>query len=448
MIKLFKRTILYFRKHGIKKTIRRMLGILFGKLYRDITFLLKEYPKQEKHYNTICKKLKEKIRTKQKIRVAFMVIYDEIFYAKRIFEKMLNDDIFDPSIIIAPDVCRGKENMLYQLEKSYQAYTALYDKEVFRGYEKENDQYIDYSNSFDIFCFCNPYDNMTHAFFQVDYIRTKDALTFYLEYFHIGVFYYGLLHVIPLPTMSLFWKIFTESNISFNEYKINQIIRGKNVFVSGFYGYDEYNVLKKTVHQRKCIIIAPHHTIGKENKDTLELSNFLEYAGFFLELPRIYADIDFIFRPHPLLVPRLKRDDIWGVEKTNSWLDNLLTNRNVTYSKGGDFYELFINSDAIIHDCGSFTLEYLFTGYPCCYILKKNKPLKTVFTKFGIRCLDQYYHAYNKDDIISFLDNVVLKNIDPLKNKREGFARKYLYQNHSTTEKIIDEVKRAIINVK
>ena len=447
MIKILKKTILYLSKHGIKRTIKIILGILFGKLYKNIVFVTKEYPKLEKHYNAVCKKLKEKIKIKQKISVAFIVIYDASFYAKRIFEKMLNDDIFDSSIIIAPDITRGEENMYYQLDKSYQTYTALYGKRVLRGYVKENDQYIDYSDSFDIFYFSNPYDDMTHTFFQVNYIKTKNALTFNMEYGHVGTLNYTL-QVLNIQTISLFWKIFTESCISYDVYRKNQIIKGKNVVISGFYNSDEYSKIKRTVHKQKRIIIAPHHTIGKEFKNTLELSNFLEYADFFLELPRIYTDIDFIFRPHPLLVPRLKKDDIWGVEKTDSWLDDLLANRNVTYSKGGDFYELFVNSDAMIHDCGSFLLEYLFTGYPCCYMLKKNSPLKKEFTKFGIVCLNQYYQAFEKNDIINFIDNVVLKGNDPLKTKREKFAKKYLYQNHSTSERIIDEIKKAIINVK
>jgi hypothetical protein len=401
--------------------------------------------KQKKHYDLVCKNLANKVRDKQKIRVAFLVAYDSIFNAKFIFEKMLNDNIFDPFIIITADVSRGDENMLYQLNKSYKTYTNIYgSKKVILGYVKETQDFIDYSDQFDIFCFSQPYEVQAHIYFTLEYLKKKDVLIFHAEYGHKGIVHHSS-RVMRMPVMSLFWKVFTESKYSFNEYRKNQIIKGGNVIVCGFHSFHLYKDRKRNFHQRKCVIIAPHHSCTEKYNKILRLSNFLVYADFFLELPRLYPDIDFVFRPHPLLVYRLE-EELWGKKKTDAWFKNLLMNENVTYSEGGDFYELFINSDAIIHDCGAFTLEYLFTGCPCCYMLRQDTSKENEFTKFGIKLLKQYYWANEKNDIIHFIDNVVIKGIDPLKNKRKKFSKKYLYQDYNTADKIIEEMKRAIIH--
>jgi hypothetical protein len=401
---------------------------------------------QKIDYNAIYNNLRVKIKSKQKIPVAFFVIYDSVFPAKFLFEKMLNDDTFDPVIIVIPDVLRGEENMFQQVEKSYQTFIALYgNKKVLRGYIKETNNFIDYSDQFDIFCFCNPYDTMTHSFFKMGYLRSKKVLTFLLEYGHLITNFYSN-EVIKSPIMNSFWKIFTESKYSYNEYKMNQGIKGKNVVISGFYNFEKYRGINKIPRQRKRIIIAPHHTIIKNND--LNLSNFLEYAEFFLKLPEIYPDIDFIFRPHPLLFVNLKKDDVWGKEKTDAWLNNLLKNKNVSYSDGGDFNEILIDSDAMIHDCGGFIIDYLFTTYPCCYMQKKDRTIDAEFTLFPKQCLKQYYKAYEEEDIKDFIDNVVIRNNDPLKTKRNEFYHKNLYQEHDASEKILLDIKKSIIKMK
>ena len=89
------------------------------------------------------------------------------------------------------------------------------------------------------------------------------------------------------------------------------------------------------------------------------------------------------------------------------------------YDNNQDYLETFANSDTMIHDCGSFTAEYLFTNKPCCYMLKNVDDIKRKFLPMGQKCLDNYYKAFNKNDILNFIDNVVIKGIDPMKNQRD-----------------------------
>jgi len=202
---------------------------------------------------------------------------------------------------------------------------------------------------------------------------------------------------------------------------------------------------KKKHNYRKRIIIAPHHTVADEFKETFGLSNFLKYADFFLNLPRIYPEIDFIFRPHPLLFVTLEREDVCGKEKSDAYLKKLLSFNNVIYSNGGTYYDIFLNSDAIIHDCSSFLVEYLITGYPCCYMLKSNKQIDDLFTEFGKECLSYYYKAFNENEILYFIDNFVIAGNDIDKEKRIKFANQKLMINYpNVSEKILSEIKNEI----
>lgn len=106
----------------------------------------------------------------------------------------------------------------------------------------------------------------------------------------------------------------------------------------------------------------------------------------------------------------------WGDSKTNKYYDQIAAYSNAIYDNSEDYLETFANSDAMIHDCGSFTAEYLFTNKPCCYMLKNLDDINKIFLPMGQKCLDNYYKAFNKNDILNFIDNVVIKGIDPMKN--------------------------------
>ena len=54
-------------------------------------------------YWTIIKKLRS---TKSAIKVAFLVIYDTVFPYWKVFESMLSDPVFDPYIVVIPNISR------------------------------------------------------------------------------------------------------------------------------------------------------------------------------------------------------------------------------------------------------------------------------------------------------------------------------------------------------
>lgn len=426
----------------LKSRLKKLLPIIFLEDYYSYKSRKAEEKKYKSlmiqtqlHYKDVEKKIKNKGRP---IRFASYVIFDSTFCAYNIMNYMLqNKDEYSPKIVIIPDVSRGKLHMVEQYEKTKSFFLNKYGTEyVLDGYDIINNTFFDYSDDFDIVYLANPYDSMVNKVHSIKYISKKNILPIYLSY-GCHVDRYSCHTIIPLLEISLFWKVFADNVISFKDYKKYELLHGKNVVLSGYAKMDELSNYKKIDNKQKTIIIAPHHTI---NMQSLPLSNFLDNYDFILELPKMYPDIKFIFRPHPLLFVNMVNEGHWTIEQVNQYIRKL-ESLGVYYSFGGDYLDTFVQSDAIIHDCSSFVVEYLYTGKPCCFFAKEN--YKLVFSKLGKSCLKYYYLAFNRKQICDFIDNIVLKNNDPLFKKRTKFVKEKISINYpNSSSKILSEINK------
>lgn len=370
------------------------------------------------------------------MRVAFLHMYITSCQNITIFEKMLEDENFDPFFIVNPDVYRSKENFDFQYQRTLLQLREKYGAErVLEGYDYENNEYIDYTDSFDVMTTNNPYDAMAHPYFQIKYWADKYIPIFYISYFYMGRCNVSVDNL-KMPEFNMFWKIFSENNSVKQLAGKYQKIKGKNIVVSGYPKLDGLANITPQLRKRKCVIIAPHHTIF--DSDT-QCGGFLEYSDDLLALPEKYPDIDFVFRPHPLLIQNLKKQEFWGEEKTEKYLGKILSFQNVRYSQEGDYCKLFVNSDALIHDCGSFMAEYLCTNHPCAYYLRSTLNISKTWTSFGKKCLDAHYLIKEATDFYKFIDNVVIANNDTKKDMRNKFAQKEIMINYPNATNTIYE---------
>lgn len=404
----------------------------------------KKYLENQARYKSVIKKLKDKIKSGKKIKVAFFVMHDSITSYKPLYEKMLEDKHFDPIIIIIPDISRGEEHLKRYFNQTYKSLKKEY-KNILKGYDLKTKKFIDYSDNIDMVNLSTPYEGMSHKFFEIKYLLKKDILPFYISYSFSVTRYFQ--EKIKFDSYSLFWKIFIENKYCLKELKKYQKIKGKNAVITGYCKMDKFEKFKEIKKRnKKTIIISPHHTII--DWKPLMISNFLTYSDFFLELPQKYPNINFIFRPHPLLITQLTKPEIWGKEKTKKYFKKIESYPNTTYSKGGRYFDIFKNSDGIINDSASFLAEYLFTEKPQCYILKNKRAIKKWFMPIGQKCLKYCYKSYSEKDIINYIENIVLKNQDPLREKRIAFVNKELKINYPNSSlKILNYIKQTL-NIK
>lgn len=396
------------------------------------------------HFLKIQKSYSKKIRKLsklKKIKVAFLVTFKATFPARPVFEKMLDDDYFDPYIIVIPNVFR---TMKYQIDLYRDTYSTLHEQfgdRVIHGYNEQEDTYLELGEKYGIMFFANPYKHYDHPYHNIEYFLDKNVLPVYLNYGFPALKFWE--EVIAFDFYNYMWKVCIENDSNLIHLQQHETIRGINGLVTGYIKADDIareSVINRT---RKTILICPHHTVFGWSK--LNISNFLQYAELFLKLPRMYPEIDFVFRPHPLLWTNLRNNKIWSQVKIETYLEEVRAIPNMIFDESAYYFDKFVNSDAMIHDCGSFIAEYLFTKKPCCYMMRNKEMTMRTLTPFGQKCMDNYYSAFCEQDIIDFIDNVVLKREDPMKEARETFVEKELMVNYPhATDYLIGKLKELI----
>jgi len=390
------------------------------------------------------------IRKKEKIKVVFLVIHESVWKYDELYRLMEQDKRFDPIIVICPYVVYGEDNMLREMNQAFNAFNK-------KGYKtikalKENDTWLDVKNEIkpDIVFFTNPWKLTKNQYYINNF---NDILTCYVPYFyqvtkHLKENFGGLLQ-------NTVWKVFYESNIHFEYAKRYSKNNAANVIITGYPGIDDYIFQKKINNDPwkikdekiKRIIWAPHHTINGQDAG-LGLSNFITYSDFFINLLDIYHNyIQIAFKPHPLLKPKLYKDSNWGIKKTDKYYSMWNNHENGLLIEG-DYTELFLTSDAMIHDCGSFTVEYLSTSKPTLYLLNNANQLNSL-NSFGKMAINYHYKAYDTLDIEKFVKDIVIKGDDYMKNKRIEFIHQFLMppNNKTATKNIFDYILSALKNL-
>ncbi len=113
-----------------------------------------------------------------------------------------------------------------------------------------------------------------------------------------------------------------------------------------------------------------------------------------------------------------------------------------TQLETGEFVDLFMTSDAMIHDSGSFVVEYHYTQNPAMFVSKNMKPILESITDFGKKAHQIHYLGENEDDIRHFIDDVVLGGNDPMCPQREQFYHDYLLppSGKSVAQNVVDDI--------
>jgi CDP-glycerol glycerophosphotransferase (TagB/SpsB family) len=245
------------------------------------------------------------------------------------------------------------------------------------------------------------------------------------------------------------WKVFYETEVHLDYAKIYSKNKASNVIVTGYPALelllkgkakkDPWKIKNKYL---KRIIWAPHHTINSQGCG-LNLSNFELYANFIFEIAqKNFSRIQIAFKPHPLLKTKLINDPSWGKNKTNSYFESW-NELNNCFLVDGNYIDLFLTSDAMIHDSGSFTVEYLCTQKPVLYTLKNMNQLNSL-NEFGKNAVNCHYKALNTSDIEKFIFKTVLNENDPMKHKRKDFKKKYLNSSKNASQKIFNNISKEI----
>jgi hypothetical protein len=373
----------------------------------------------------------EIVRQKEKVKVAFFLTHESVWKYDLLFDLMLANPRFEPQIFVCPIVNFGKENMLFEMDKAYNAFKNRgYD--VVKTFDNATGEYLDIKKTFlpDIVFFTNPYEGLVDYRYYIK--EFSNTLTCYVPYAIMTVNYDFIYN---LKFHNLVWKFFSETPIHNGIALQKQKNKGKNNVLTGYPGFDQLllgkivnnSVWKNPNSSLKKIIWAPHHAISDWNK----VANFLEYCDFFLELAVKYKDkLQIAFKPHHLLRIKLEQE-YWGKEKTDAYYGKWMNLPN-GQCENGEYTDLFLTSDALIHDCGSFMAEYLVTGKPSLFMVRDDSVMEH-WNAFGEKAVEAHYQSRNEEQLIDFIENVVLNNNDWMKEGRTDFVQSVLIPKNKFT---------------
>lgn len=231
----------------------------------------------------------------------------------------------------------------------------------------------------------------------------------------------------------LFWETPLTLSMS-KKYSYNL---GANSFYLGYPKLDKLKTInlnnkespwkpQKTI--KKKIIWAPHHSIENDSSSAYGFSCFLILADFMLNCTKKYKDqVQFAFKPHPLLKHRLYKTEGWGKTKTDEYYSEWMKQENCQLEIG-DYDYLFIYSDGMIMDSISFICEYAVVDKPNLFTIK-NDSILNKFNELGKKSFNMtLYKTGNnlKQDIMNFIETIIIHENDPIKNERSKFVKEEL----------------------
>lgn len=379
------------------------------------------------------------MRRKESINVCFVLWNPSYWKTDSLFQLMLKHPRFNPVIAIQPNMGyanvadRNKEMdsaKAYFREKGYPVLDECEVEGIRRVFRP------------DIIFAANPYESTSDALFK----GALEELWCYVPYCFRNSEQNCSFNAV---SQNKYWFNFLENDYYMGLVKRMMANGGSNALVTGFPFTDTYFFPEQFPVSEKArwkdmpgnlkrVIWAPHWALNYGS--VLQAGTFTAVADDMLALAKEYADrIQFVFKPHPGLRKELYNRADWGHERTDryyaAWAE--LPNAQL---ENGEYTHLFMDSDAMIHDCGSFIIEYLLTGKPCCYLQDRTRVAK--FNQITNEALDTYYWANDIAKVRQFLDRVVLGGEDEKQPQRQAYAAKYLTPPHgkSAAQNIIDAI--------
>lgn len=416
---------------------------LYGKLVNRSSLKEREnliHVSAEKHERAV-RAIRE---SKDPIKVVFLALMSSVWKYEELYRLMEKDDRFNPLILVCPVVNYGRENMIATMKECHEHFKNK-GYNVEKAYDEEKDSYVDLKTEIvpDVIFYTSPYKGMIDDRYYIT--EFQDYLTCYVDYCYVEDNNFEI--VFDSSFVNLLWRKYSENEYFARISRKYSQIKGENVVVTGYTGTDSL-ILNRPVEDPwkihdssiKRIIWAPHHTIT--NYAFVNYSTFLDYYELMLKFAEIYRNqIQIAFKPHPLLRNRL--NILWGEKKTTDYYSKWEKMENGMIC-AGDYTDLFLTSDAIIHDCGSFIAEYMFTGKPGMHLKKGS--YRSKYNKIAKKCLENYYTGDKAEDIEKFIKNVVIEGNDIKKEKREKFIKECLLPPHNrlASENILEDLVKSL----
>lgn len=386
-----------------------------------------------------------RVRKQKKIRVVFLPMNTAMWRYGRVYQRMLEDERFDPVIVTAPRIIQPKESYVKEQDAMLQFFKSL-GCEVSAGYDASADVWNKLAQwEPNVVFYTQPYEGLLPNSYE--HWRNLKSLVCYTPYsFQLSKVGWNWDNAIQ----NYAWRHFVSLPYHVRTCQEYSRVKGVNAVPVGYFFEEEYqDALMDRARldrawrgdRRKRVIWAPHHSIAAGA--SFKTSAFFEICDEMVRLREKYRDkIVFAFKPHPMLRDNLHQR--WGKERTEAYYADWANAEN-SFLDDGAFIPLFAGSDAMVHCSGSFIVDYIYTGKPVQYVYCKDRNAPD-FGEIGDAALKAHYPAHDMAEIERFIEDVVLAGNDFMKKQREDVYQKYLKSPNGKTfsENVVEDILKGL----
>lgn len=205
---------------------------------------------------------------------------------------------------------------------------------------------------------------------------------------------------------------------------------------------DFFSLTSNCVPHGKSVVYAPHFSFPHPKHDKLyQFYSTFDWNGReILAYAKGHPEIKWVFKPHPLLKRDLLMTGLMNHQEVDSYF-NAWAEIGIVCTDG-DYQELFMESYAMITDCGSFLTEYGATGHPLIHLICSQncrhpvKPSKMVY--------DTYYQVRNLEEMYKTFQMVIEKGLDPKREERLLAVKRAKISDTKASVNIVEYLKREL----
>ena len=368
-----------------------------------------------------------KLRKRGRVKVAFFVLDVAMWKYQGLYEQLQADARFETFIVLSPSNNHSHEQQVYDLQHMRAYFDA--QKMAYIDWRLEDGAPppdVRRSINPDIVFYTQPYHGAYHP--KHSFLQFTDRLLAYYPYAYLLI---EDPYIYDGPFLNIAWKLYYYDRFSLQNARQFARNKARNVVVTGYPNADVYmqdapsTAWKDAGHSKKRLIWAPHFTLSNDGSP-FSRSNFLDLCDFMPQLAQRYRDqLQIAFKPHPSLMRELCNHPQWGKERAEAYYRQWADMPNTQLELSG-FVDLFRGSDAMVHDSGSFVIDYMYFNKPVMYIAKDIERTKRQGNQLSRMAYEHHYIGKTQQDITDFVEKTVLGGDDPLKEARLSFRNEYL----------------------
>jgi hypothetical protein len=392
----------------------------FKKLTRHFN-ILKKVNKINRYYELHINRIRNR-RTGTKIKVLFLVSEIAKWKEQSLYEAMARSEDFDPVVAISAyngqsegqvpndrleDVLLAAERFFDRMgDRHVRAVKIAEGRRVFSDLSEFNPDIVYYTEPW-----------MERENHQTPEWVSRFALTCYSPYYVPN--YSSLKEACKLPLHRFLWNYYcmgaSEAKYFASAYHPFKNYRTTTSFVGVGHPALDFYLHKKKYTNSKIVIYAPHCTIAGGTRTWIHHYGTFRWSGdFILEYAKANPEIKWVFKPHPQLRYGIKRAGLMSDEEIDTYYSEW--RRIGTVCEDSDYQELFLDSFAMITDCGSFLSEYGATERPIIHLISSDNKYKPLLSLTGL--YDTYYKVHNTNELITTLKMVIERREDPMRERR------------------------------